>query len=57
MHPSITIELAQDRAESLQREAREIGRYRRAKAARRAKRRLRRRLSAPQRPSGPGPGH
>jgi hypothetical protein len=54
MHPSITIELAQDRAESLQREAREIGRYRRAKAARRAKRRLRRRLSAPQRPSGPG---
>jgi hypothetical protein len=54
MHPAIAIEVAQDRAESLQREAREIGRYRRAKAVRKAERRLRRRSTASRRTPGPG---
>ena len=54
MHPSITVELAQDRSDTLRREAQEAGRYRRAKAARRAERRLRRRAAADRRTSGPG---
>ena len=53
MHPSITIELAQDRSDTLRREAREAGRYRRAKAARRTERRLRRRSTVTRRTPGP----
>jgi hypothetical protein len=55
MHPSITVELARDRSDTLRREAQEAGRYRRARAVRRAERRLRRRsTTADRRRAGPG---
>ena len=41
MHPQLTVELAKDRIDSMHREAEEVGRHRRARAARRARRRLR----------------
>jgi hypothetical protein len=54
MHPSITVELAQDRSDTLRREAREAGRSRRARAIRRAERRRRRQPTVDRRTSGPG---